>query len=278
MRPSQLKHPVAVLRKIIGLGQKELADLIGCSISTLQSIELGPERLALSAELAQKIAEQTGVSVQWLAKGDPSVRPSTWNGGPYDRAFFEYVRAEYLRSPTRAPTDVQQDWGTMFYEVFQYEAVLFGMFLDAYRNGNVFVLLFKLQEAVSRIEGDFPVAQETEELIDRLHEMRSKLAGAISSNEPLDLSEERWLTKTAHPYLDANHSRIKALLHQELVAAMQAKGSEGQKRRRPSQEARYSQLPTSEELVEMLQAVNASPLQKKPRGAKSTKKRRRVRN
>ena len=146
----------------------------------------------------------------------------------------------------------------MFYEVFQYHAVLFGMFLDAYRNGNVFVLLFKLHQAVSRIERDFPVAPETVALIDRLHEMRSKLAGSISSNEPVDLAEERWLTKIAHPYLDANHSQIKALLHQELVAAMQAKGHEGEAGRRPSGQQGHSQPPTPEALAEILQAVKES--------------------
>ena len=73
MRTSPLRHPVAILRNIIGIGQKELAALCDCSARAIQSVELCS--LKLSAGLAAKIERATGADVGWLLNGDPRVRP-----------------------------------------------------------------------------------------------------------------------------------------------------------------------------------------------------------
>jgi DNA-binding XRE family transcriptional regulator len=99
MKPSPLKHPLAVLRKIIGLGQKELAALVGCSTETIQAIEL--KKLKLSEELSGKIAEQTGVSAEWLWHADVNVPPRKWMAvpwmllrkDPYTKDCFKFHRA-----------------------------------------------------------------------------------------------------------------------------------------------------------------------------------------
>ncbi len=59
---------LAVLRSVAGITQKELARLIDCATVTVQSIELG--KLALSRRLAERVSLQTGVSLEWLLKGD----------------------------------------------------------------------------------------------------------------------------------------------------------------------------------------------------------------
>ena len=68
MRRSPLQHPLAVLRTAIGLGQKEFGKMVGRHWRTIQSIELGS--LPLSAKLADRICEETGVGFHWLMKGD----------------------------------------------------------------------------------------------------------------------------------------------------------------------------------------------------------------
>jgi transcriptional regulator with XRE-family HTH domain len=73
MRPSPLRHPLAVLRQIIGFSQKEMADLVGKSTSAIQAIEL--RKLDLSEELARKVSLETGIAMKWLMDGDPSVPP-----------------------------------------------------------------------------------------------------------------------------------------------------------------------------------------------------------
>ena len=82
MRHSPRKTVVAVLRTFLdqahrdagrgGFGQKQLADLVGKSRSTIQSLELG--KLDLSKDLAHRISTATGVSLSWLLKSDPRAK------------------------------------------------------------------------------------------------------------------------------------------------------------------------------------------------------------
>jgi len=112
MRRSPLSHPLAVLRTQIGLTQKQMGELVNRAARTIQSIELG--KLPLSAELALRIAEATGVDEAWLFKGDPEVSPRkgltlTQAGrgyGPYTRADYEFHRA-YLEAPLVTKEEVQ---------------------------------------------------------------------------------------------------------------------------------------------------------------------------
>ena len=88
MRISQLKHPLAVLRTTLGLGQGELAAKLGCSWRTIQSVELLD--LTLSTKLAERICDQTGVHFDWLMKGDPEAPIIDERGRPWKRdAYFD---------------------------------------------------------------------------------------------------------------------------------------------------------------------------------------------
>jgi len=70
-RRSKLVHPLAVLRVRLNLTQTQLAKMIRCSASTIQSIELN--RLKLSDSLATKICAVTGVDFDWLTGADPEM-------------------------------------------------------------------------------------------------------------------------------------------------------------------------------------------------------------
>lgn len=68
MKVSPQRHNLARLRLALDLRQEEFAQIIGCPRPTLQSIEHG--RVALIEEIAERVAEQTGVSVGWLLQND----------------------------------------------------------------------------------------------------------------------------------------------------------------------------------------------------------------
>jgi transcriptional regulator with XRE-family HTH domain len=68
MPASKQAHVLAVLRKNLSLKQPELAELVGCSASTIQQIELN--RLSLSPGLAGRISAATGVDLDWLRAND----------------------------------------------------------------------------------------------------------------------------------------------------------------------------------------------------------------
>ena len=89
MRPSPLRHTVAILRTMIGLTQKELAVLVGRATRTIQAIEL--EQLPLSEELALRIAEEAPARRMELI----SLRNER---GPYTKEDFEWARA-YRETP-----------------------------------------------------------------------------------------------------------------------------------------------------------------------------------
>ena len=104
MRPSPLRHTVAILRTTIGLTQKALARLVDRAPRTIQAIELG--HLSLSEELALSIARETGVDESWLLAGDTGVPPQMGKAllafarerRPYGREDYEWQRA-YNESP-----------------------------------------------------------------------------------------------------------------------------------------------------------------------------------
>lgn len=102
-RPAKNQHVVAVLRQAIGLGQQQLAARIGVSKSYIQKIELN-ER-PLPAEAAKRIADHTGVAVDWLMAGNYRIPPSAAVGGRLTRERFDRHRA--WKDEVKPATDKQ---------------------------------------------------------------------------------------------------------------------------------------------------------------------------
>jgi DNA-binding XRE family transcriptional regulator len=65
---SKNRHNLARLRKHLGLTQADVARLVNCAITTIQSIEV--RRLALGGELARKLGAVFGVEPGWLLLND----------------------------------------------------------------------------------------------------------------------------------------------------------------------------------------------------------------
>ena len=99
MRPSPLRHPLAVLRQLIGISQKEMADHVDRTPATIQAIEL--KKLNLSEDLAAKIEEETGVSAAWLLAGDVTRPIQNRLGARYLKNDYDMTRAREVET-TRA--------------------------------------------------------------------------------------------------------------------------------------------------------------------------------
>lgn len=84
-RPTTLKHPLADLRRLAGLGRQQLASHLGVSRVTVEKWERG-ER-AFPALQRQNVFRETGVCPGWLA--DPQAPIHTADGHPYTRAEFD---------------------------------------------------------------------------------------------------------------------------------------------------------------------------------------------
>lgn len=71
MPASKFVNVLAILRKTLSLKQGELAELAGCSVSTIQAIEVN--KLQLSRSLAARISVTTGANLEWLLANDVAV-------------------------------------------------------------------------------------------------------------------------------------------------------------------------------------------------------------
>ena len=116
MRPSPCRHNLARLRLFLELGQKEVAEFAGCSVHTIQSVELG--RLPLSEELARRISAATHVHLRWLMENDlkaPIVRSPDGRWG-YTRAEYENARAlNTIGPPDGFMQELSEDYAASFY-------------------------------------------------------------------------------------------------------------------------------------------------------------------
>jgi len=99
MKPSPLKHTLAILRHAIGpdMTQKEMARLVKRSPVTIQKIEL--LKLPLAESLGLEIAYRTGVKVDWLMKNDINAPIVDSDLQPYTRETFERRQAVNPNDP-----------------------------------------------------------------------------------------------------------------------------------------------------------------------------------
>lgn len=122
------KHPLATLRRLICLKQKEMADLIGCSLPTVQAIEYG--KLKLSDKLATLISQKTGVDSFSLRAGLAAaslVGLRDHDGKPYTRKTYEHHQA-LLFAPAQDSIGVQTDLAlarSCFHHAIERLAILF---------------------------------------------------------------------------------------------------------------------------------------------------------
>jgi len=153
MRHSSLRHPVAVVRKIIGLSQPEFSRLAGIAESTLAKIE--SLRLPLSKQNAIRIADETGVSMRWLLKGNPQDPPpadefrfTTGGKSPqFDQSVFERRRAQ-IEAGTSSNIQIVP---------YNSDIELKAMSVTAGRRDRQYMFNHKLRAAVDDLAKEFPV-------------------------------------------------------------------------------------------------------------------------
>ena len=148
MRKSPQRHPMAVLRLILGLGQKEMATLLKCSKPTIQAIELG--KLKISARLAHETVMQTGISLEWLLNSNAQEPPvNTWTG-QYTADTFKQVQAELIRPRT---DETDSDFIFDFY--LECVSRLGGAMLSSIEANKYSPFRYKLRQLLKEIEDKF---------------------------------------------------------------------------------------------------------------------------
>lgn len=147
MRLSPQRHTLAVLRVLIGLTQKELANLLKRSVVTIQKIELG--KLPLGADLADEIAGQCDVDLQWLLENDVSKPPLDVWRQPYTKSTFE-KRQAFLQAKCDGEDPAWAKFG-IWAQVTEYLAIA-----GSAAKKNQFQLFnYKLRKAFNGLKAEF---------------------------------------------------------------------------------------------------------------------------
>jgi transcriptional regulator with XRE-family HTH domain len=180
------KHTLAVLRRTIGLEQKEMAELLGCSPATIQAVEYG--KLKLSESLASRIRHETGVDLEWLLSNDvskpiPTAEPF---GEPYSKARYEKHRARGERKLGEAPTDRLFAYMVLQTAIAQFAAVAASA-LDTQKDLGLFS--FKAHHFIKELRQEFGentrIAEKGKPELDRA--LKSELKRALKDN-PLEVT------------------------------------------------------------------------------------------
>ena len=149
-RPPHLRHPVGVLRNIIGKTQQEFALLLGdYSHHTIEAIERGA--LALSERLAQEISKATNINVGWLLRGDPQAPPVDTRSRRYTRKTFEL--AQVLDHPP--PGDGLTLQELMHWAADKHCRRVLGILASAVQKGTAGLCDYRLTEALDSLEKRF---------------------------------------------------------------------------------------------------------------------------
>ncbi len=178
MRPSPLRHTLAVLRTTIRLTQKEMAELAECSTATIQAIELG--KLKLSEKLAGLISQNTAIDQAWLLENDVSKPMLNAYGNPY------YPRQYTTRAAPR-PRDNPRDAFDLAYNmqaaVLRAIYFIIPAFIEAQKHGKSRLLDYKLRKALEAMSKEFPTDKRSSAEIHRL----------IGESHPVQLKRKIWL-------------------------------------------------------------------------------------
>jgi transcriptional regulator with XRE-family HTH domain len=146
MRTSSRKTTTAILREILGIKDFEMAKILDRTVHTIHSLESG--RLKLSPELATKMFHETGISLDWLLKGDPTAPPISGRGEPYTRAKFDQAQAEKINYDQPNPIFRNID-------ALGFCARLISILESASSHKNYQMALYKINSALDSLRGEF---------------------------------------------------------------------------------------------------------------------------
>jgi DNA-binding XRE family transcriptional regulator len=158
MRPSPQRHTLAVLRLVVGLTQKEMADILDCSTPTIQSIELG--KLNLSERLAGLASLKTGINLSWLLNNDLNKLPIDIEGAPYSKELFEdYQAIGHLQKHSALGSLQALHSLTMNFRR------LCSLTLRAYKMDDSALCAYKLAKMFDNLDKHFGVSEEDHEAV-----------------------------------------------------------------------------------------------------------------
>ncbi|HZM05041.1 MAG TPA: helix-turn-helix transcriptional regulator [Candidatus Saccharimonadales bacterium] len=174
MKIERAKHTLAKLRITLGLGQKQMAELLEVSLATIQSIETG--RLQLSKKLATRAEFETGIDAEWLLANDLSKAiewflsernlPERVNWSPY-KSFDDFFRTNSCEGLFRHHLKMIRNFRTenqgkvIDVHVFWLQVIrLIAVTESAIHKGKRRLCEFKIDQMIQDLESEFGSEQK----------------------------------------------------------------------------------------------------------------------
>ncbi|MGZ4974748.1 MAG: helix-turn-helix transcriptional regulator, partial [Limisphaerales bacterium] len=147
------RHTLAVLRTIIGITQKEMAQLAECSPPTIQAVELG--KLKLSEKLGGLIALRTGIALKWLLDDNVASAPVTEEGHPFTEEVYHQTQS-FLAAPSPSQFSLFQPMISFQANVFRLANVL----LKAHKDKKSALCAYKIAKAMDELDREFGMTDD----------------------------------------------------------------------------------------------------------------------
>jgi transcriptional regulator with XRE-family HTH domain len=147
-------HVLRTVRKLYGLSQQKLANLVGCSLPTIKQIETG--RLRPSAGLADRIYMQTGLDPGQLLDNFMPEEPLHAMGMPLSKETFEWMQKGHQENQSQDHVDQR----------LRHLAEILKIRLDAStRHGKLWALYPALLDAIDKLTRDFDLEKDSRRLL-----------------------------------------------------------------------------------------------------------------
>jgi transcriptional regulator with XRE-family HTH domain len=142
-RSPQGKTKVAQLRKVLGIPAQEFASVIGRTVDTVRSLEIG--RLALSRDLAERISFEFGVNLNWLLneayKGPPVGEDRRELTAEQMLKRMAAKRAEFAQELDRMHKTIPDEMANALRDILKDAAGYAAFHLALYHTGKLFAKL-----------------------------------------------------------------------------------------------------------------------------------------
>jgi DNA-binding XRE family transcriptional regulator len=194
MHSTRQQNPIKTLRKLCGLTQVELAEILDCARLTVNSLESG--KLKLSHKMAEKFALHTGVSKAWLLANNARSKPVCQRDptAAFSRQAFERVRAEIERERT-SPGELM----AVSSYVEQYCAELRDCASTAVQTGDTTYFYYKLRLSLrSFVDQHDRVPVQNAELMSRMTQVLQGAAAPLAQQFGLAVRLQRVRQKPIH--------------------------------------------------------------------------------
>jgi transcriptional regulator with XRE-family HTH domain len=147
-------HVLRTVRKLYGLSQQKLANLVGCSLPAIKQIETA--RLRPSAGLAHRIYMQTGLNPDQLLDNFMPEEPLHPMGMPLSKEIFQWMQQGHQEHQTKEHVDER---------LRHFKAVLEVLLDASTRQGKLWALQPALQDAIDRLIRDFDLDKDFRRLL-----------------------------------------------------------------------------------------------------------------